>query len=109
GRTAAELRGKPLAFLSGDSNILAAARSRGGAVEEDRWYVRHDDTKLYLRTSLVPLGDSFLVHLYELAREGERAPLEPAIEPFRLMVQGVKDYAIFMLDSKGHVNTWNEG
>ena len=30
-------------------------------------------------------------------------------ERFRLLVEGVEDYAIFMLDPKGHVATWNEG
>ena len=30
-------------------------------------------------------------------------------ERFRLVVQSVKDYAIFMLDADGHVLTWNEG
>jgi PAS domain S-box-containing protein len=28
---------------------------------------------------------------------------------FRMMVQGVKDYAIFMLSPEGNVETWNEG
>jgi PAS domain S-box-containing protein len=30
-------------------------------------------------------------------------------ERFRLLVEGVKDYAIFMLDPQGHVVTWNAG
>jgi PAS domain S-box-containing protein len=30
-------------------------------------------------------------------------------ERFRLMVESVKDYAIFMLDPQGHVISWNEG
>jgi PAS domain S-box-containing protein len=30
-------------------------------------------------------------------------------ERFRLLVEGVKDYAIFMLDPQGHVLTWNAG
>jgi PAS domain S-box-containing protein len=30
-------------------------------------------------------------------------------ERFRLLVEGVKDYAIFMLDAEGHITTWNEG
>ncbi len=30
-------------------------------------------------------------------------------ERFRLLVQGVRDYAIFMLDPEGRVTTWNEG
>jgi two-component system CheB/CheR fusion protein len=28
---------------------------------------------------------------------------------FRLMVEGVKEYAIYMLDPEGHVTSWNEG
>jgi PAS domain S-box-containing protein len=30
-------------------------------------------------------------------------------ERFRLLVEGVKDYAIFMLDPNGYVSSWNEG
>jgi PAS domain S-box-containing protein len=38
---------------------------------------------------------------YEILRESE--------ERFRLLVEGVKDYAIFMLDVEGRVTTWNPG
>ena len=37
----------------------------------------------------------------EILRESE--------ERFRLLVEGVEDYAIFMLDASGHVSTWNTG
>jgi PAS domain S-box-containing protein len=30
-------------------------------------------------------------------------------EIFRLLVEGVEDYAIFMLDVEGRVSTWNSG
>src|SRR3954464_1459643 len=30
-------------------------------------------------------------------------------ELFRLLVEGVRDYAIFMLDPQGHVASWNRG
>ncbi len=30
-------------------------------------------------------------------------------EAFRIFVQGVKDYAIFLLDTEGHIATWNAG
>src|SRR5688572_16280005 len=30
-------------------------------------------------------------------------------ERFRMVVEGVKDYAIYMIDSKGYVLNWNEG
>ena len=35
--------------------------------------------------------------------------LEASEERFRLLVEGVKDYAIFMLDSQGHIMSWNPG
>jgi PAS domain S-box-containing protein len=43
-----------------------------------------------------------------LVRQAEEA-LHRSEERFRLLVEGVKDYAIFMLDPQGHVATWNAG
>ncbi|MFO0746241.1 MAG: PAS domain-containing sensor histidine kinase [Myxococcota bacterium] len=34
---------------------------------------------------------------------------EASADPFRLLVDSVKDYAIFILDATGHVSTWNPG
>ena len=39
----------------------------------------------------------------------ETGALVQSEERFRLLVEGVKDYAIFMLDPQGHVLTWNAG
>lgn len=42
----------------------------------------------------------------------KRAPPQPLLEPerhFRILVQGVVDYAIFMLDPHGKVRSWNRG
>jgi PAS domain S-box-containing protein len=68
---------------------------------------------------------SVFVELYrkrnELARANDRLRAEIAVrksaedrlreseERFRLMVESVKDYAIFMLDRAGRVLTWNAG
>jgi PAS domain S-box-containing protein len=38
-----------------------------------------------------------------------RVALRESEERFRLLVEGVKDYAIFMLDAEGYITTWNEG
>jgi PAS domain S-box-containing protein len=38
-----------------------------------------------------------------------REVLRQSEERFRLLVEGVKDYAIFMLDPHGYITTWNEG
>ncbi len=47
----------------------------------------------------------------ESAREarGHREGLRESEERFRLMVEGAKDYAIYMLDPEGKVASWNEG
>src|SRR5215208_1387462 len=40
---------------------------------------------------------------------GHEESLRESEKRFRLMVEGVKDYAYFMLDPEGHVTTWNDG
>ena len=37
------------------------------------------------------------------------APRPPHEEPYRVLVDSIKDYAIFMLDADGKVATWNAG
>ena len=41
-------------------------------------------------------------------REAEQA-LRQSQEQFRILVEGVTDYAIYMLDDQGHVTSWNAG
>ena len=37
------------------------------------------------------------------------AALRPQEERFRLFIDAVRDYAIFTLDARGHVSSWNQG
>ena len=37
------------------------------------------------------------------------APSTPPREHVHLFLEGVRDYAIFMLDPRGHVLSWNQG
>lgn len=39
----------------------------------------------------------------------ERRELPTGGDHYRLLVEGIKDYAIFMIDATGHVVSWNEG
>lgn len=51
-------------------------------------------------------------HALQVQIEEYRKAVEALIESeesFRLLVDGVRDYAIFMVDSEGNVNSWNEG
>jgi formate hydrogenlyase transcriptional activator len=42
-------------------------------------------------------------------RKATETALRRSEERFRLLVDGAKDYAIFMLDPEGRVATWNHG
>src|SRR2546427_4258693 len=59
---------------------------------------------------LVPAVQRALREAEERTRrkEAERA-LRESEERFRMLVEGVKDYAIFLLDTAGRVTSWNAG
>ena len=64
----------------------------------------HDNPLIPTRAPASPRIDSDLAEpgqAYEALRRSE--------ERFRLLVQGITDYAIYMLDPDGHVSSWNAG
>lgn len=87
-----------------------------GRTEDEGWHVRKDGTRFWASTLITPLraddGDllGFAAVIHDLTDQ-RRAMDEfrRSEQRFRLLVQSVKDYAIFMLDPTGHIVTWNEG
>ena len=70
----------------------------------------------WVRATLAPVRDSGGRALYHFLQvqdiTSERAALEElrrSEERFRLLVEAVEDYAIFMLDPEGRVASWNNG
>jgi PAS domain S-box-containing protein len=88
-----------------------------GRFEREGWRVRKDGTRMWAHVIIDPIRDAASGGLIGFAkitrditaqREARRA-LKASEERFRLLVQGVKDYAIYMLDPEGHVANWNTG
>jgi PAS domain S-box-containing protein len=94
---------------------LALAR-REGRYESEGWRVRKDGSQFWAYAVIDPIRDASgrLIGFAKITRDlTERRKAEAALreseEQFRLLVQGVTDYAIFMLTPKGYVSSWNSG
>ena len=90
--------------------------ARDGRVEDEGWRIRKDGSRFWANVVITALRDpsGALVGFGKVTRDlTERHKNEDELrqseERFRLIVQNVRDYAIFMLDPQGYIETWNEG
>ncbi len=90
--------------------------SRTGRLEDQGWRLRKDGTRFWANVVITALYDELgkLVGFAKVTRDRteqrrETEALRESEARFRLLVESVRDYAIFMLDSQGHVATWNAG
>lgn len=87
-----------------------------GKFEDEGWRVRKDGTRFWANVVIDPIRDpaGVLVGFAKITRditERKRAAdkLHGSEERFRLLVQGVTDYAIYMLSPTGEITNWNAG
>jgi PAS domain S-box-containing protein len=89
--------------------------TENGRFTAESWRIRKDGTRFWAMVVIDPIldGDE-IVGFVKITRDmtEQRQAYLAALESerrFRLLVQGVTDYAIFMLDPDGKVANWNTG
>ena len=94
--------------------LKTAAES--GRFETEGWRVRKDGGRFWAHVLIDPIRSPAgeLLGFAKVTRDlTERQQAEESLwrseEQFRLLVQGVTDYAIYMLDPDGRVSSWNAG
>jgi len=90
--------------------------AREGKFENEGWRVRKDGSHFWAYVIIDPIRDSDgkLVGFAKVTRDlterrAAEAELHKSQEQFRLLVQGVTDYAIYLLSPDGKVASWNAG
>jgi PAS domain S-box-containing protein len=123
GYTAKEIIGRHFSCLYTEEDRIAGvpARALAIAAEQGRYEVeglrvRKDGSRFWSSIVIDPVLDESgtLIGYAKVTRDltakkaAEQALFESE-QRFRLLVQGVRDYAIYMLDPNGYVTDWNSG
>ena len=119
-RPAEGLVGVPYGRLTDDDDVVAGALEEINSKPVDVVQFEHglagESGGRRVSATLAPVRDSSGRALYLFLQvqdvSAERAAAEQlrrSEERFRLLVETVEDYAIFMLDPGGHVVSWNSG
>nr|WP_314577093.1 PAS domain S-box protein [uncultured Pseudomonas sp.] len=119
----ADIIGRSFSLFYTEEDRLAGMPARAleiaatsGRFEGEGWRVRKDGTRLWASVVIDPIhaGDGTLIGFAKVTRDlTERKQAQEALlnseRQFSLLVQGVTDYALYMLDAKGVITTWNAG
>ena len=111
-----EIIGKHFSIFYPDSDVAAGKpelelreAAAQGRFEDEGWRVRKDGSRFWANVVLTPIrGDEGeLIGFGKITRDiTDRHDAELR---YRLLVEGVTDYAIFSLDPTGKVTSWNSG
>ena len=94
---------------------LEIAKSTG-KFESEGWRMRKDGSRFWASVVIDPIRDASgeLLGFAKITRDitdkrAAQEALRESEERFRMLVQGVTDYAIYMLSPAGHITNWNAG
>jgi PAS domain S-box-containing protein len=101
---------------AGKPELELRVAQRDGRVEDEGWRLRKDGTRFWANVVITALRDQrgalfgFAKVTRDLtARQEADERLRHSEERFRVLVESVDDYAIYMLDPAGNITTWNRG
>jgi PAS domain S-box-containing protein len=123
GYVASEIVGRNFSVFYTEEDRQAGLPERGlssaadeGRHESEGWRVRKDGSTFWANAVITAIldPDGNLIGYGKVTRDfSERKQTEEALrasqERFSLLVNGISDYAITMLDPKGNVISWNSG
>jgi PAS domain S-box-containing protein len=123
GYTEQEILGKHFSmfYISDDlkqdrPGIALRTAAAHGRYEGEGWRQRKDGSRFWAHVVIDTIRDKTgeLLGFAKITRDlSERKTAEELLrqseQQFRLLVQGVTDYAIYMMDPEGHVSSWNAG
>jgi PAS domain S-box-containing protein len=101
---------------AGLPSLALQAAARDGRFEAEGWRIRKDGSSFWANAVLDAIRgeDGTLLGFAKITRDItdkrrlEQATFESALQ-LQMLVQGVRDYAIYMLDKQGKITSWNSG
>jgi len=119
----AEIIGQPLERLypqaareAGLPAQLLARAAAEGQCKDQGWRLRKDGTRFFADVTITALrdDDNTVIGFAKITRDiSKQRQAEDALraseERFRLLLNGIKDYALIMLDKDGGIAHWNDG
>ena len=117
-----ELYNQPFSILyTGDDPVKHRSRNelsmalQKGKFSSESWKIKKDGSRYWCVLSIAPISKAgehvgFSVVIKDITeRKQWELEVKERNDRYRLMIDGVKDYSIFMLDPTGIILTWNDG
>ena len=92
------------------------AAAADGRFEDEGWRVRKDGSRFWANVVITALrhDDGRLIGFSKVTRDltlrrANEEKIRQSEEQFRLLIEGLEEYALYMLDNEGRVSSWNGG
>jgi PAS domain S-box-containing protein len=103
-------------LAAGKPAFALATALRTGRFEDESWRLRKDGSRFWAVAVLEAVHDETgrLIGFAKITRDiterrNAREALRESERRFRILIDGVVDYAIYMIDPEGRITNWNAG